>query len=156
DTFPNTFAQVTLLKADNSTEQVTLQGPTTVHVIIGPNGQTTQTNSTGRDQVDTEMVQLSLTGSSSMGAVSLNLDPGHRTLGKITEQQNVTPGILDVRPFNPNPALRADSFFDVFAELHVAGQTLHPATPLHMTSVISYKPPTNGDTYVNPFTQPVQ
>src|SRR5262249_26763473 len=62
------------------------------------------------------------------------------------------PGVLDVPPFTPTGT--ASSFFDVFVEVHVGGQTLYPAS-LHMTSIIHHKPPVQGDVYVNPFTQPI-
>src|SRR5262249_29803128 len=51
---------------------------------------------------------------------------------------------------------KADSYFDVFVEFLVGGQVYHPAQPLHMQSVITHKPPAPGETYVNPFTQPIE
>ena len=74
-------------------------------------------------------------------------------IAKIHSNANQVPGRLDLPPFAPNGT--ASSFFDVFVELHVGGQTLHPATPLHMASTIRNKPPRPGDQYNNPFTQPV-
>ncbi len=154
DTFPNTTAQVTLTNTvTQQTETITLVGPTTVHVFIPPNGQANDTDGNGLDQVPTEMVQMNLSGNSSMGAVTLNLDPNQPSVGQIEETANNTPGTLDVPPFTATGS--ANSFFDVFVQIHVNGQTLHPAKPLHMASLIHHKPPATGDTYVNPFTQPV-
>jgi hypothetical protein len=153
DYFSNTVAQVTLQYESGQTEVVTLSGPTTVNVNIPPDGSASDTDGNGLDQVDTEMVQLDLSGVSSRGPVTLNLDPTQQSLGEIEETVNRTPGVLDVPPFTATGS--ANSFFDVFVVLHVGGQTLHPATPLHMASVITHKPPAPGDTYVNPFTIPV-
>ena len=154
DHFPNTTAQVTLKYPSGGTEVVNLSGPTTVKVNIPPNGAATDTDGNGLDQVTTEMTELSLTGTSSQGPVSLFLDPAHPTLGQIEETANNTPGILDVPPFAATGT--AKSFFDVFVQVQVGSQTLHPAAPLHMSSVITHKPPAPGDAYVNPFTQPVE
>ena len=78
--------------------------------------------------------------------------PNQRALSRPGEIEQVR-GRMDLPPFAPTGT--ATSFFDVFVELHVGGQTLRPATPLHMTSVIRNKPPRPGDEYINPFTQPV-
>src|SRR6185436_2711571 len=154
DHFPATTAQILLQKPGGATEQVNLAGPSTVHVLIAPNGTgALDTDADGRDQVRTEMVQMSLTGNSSLGPVQVDLDPDQPSYGQIEETANTVPGRLDLPPFAPTGT--ADSFFDVFVEIKVGAQTLHPATPLHMTSRIRHKPPAPGDEYVNPFTQPV-
>jgi hypothetical protein len=153
DHFPNTVAYLTLQLINGLSEQVALSGPTTVQVNIPPNGAASDLDGNGLDQVTTEMLQLSLSGNSSMGPVSVNLDPMHASYGGIEETVNSTPGILDIPPFTATGT--ANSFFDVFAEIHVGPQTLHPAAPLHLTSLITHKPPRRGDTYVNPFTQPI-
>ena len=48
-----------------------------------------------------------------------------------------------------------NSFFDVFYEIRVGDNVFHPARPVHMAAVITHKPPGPGDTYINPFTEPV-
>ena len=49
-----------------------MNGHTTVRVSIGANGETIHTDRKGMDQVDTEIVQMELTGTSSIdGAVRL-------------------------------------------------------------------------------------
>jgi hypothetical protein len=154
DTFTNTTAQVTLQKADGSTEVVNLSGPTTVHVKINPDGTgASDSNGNGLDQVETEMVAMSLTGNSSMGAMQVHLRPGFPTLGQIEETANTQPGRLDLPPFAASGT--AQSFFDVFVDLVLPTGTLHPQGPLHLESLIHHKPPAPGDEYVNPFTQPV-
>ncbi len=128
DTFLYSLAQVTLNYPDGSSETVTLAGPTTVRVIIPPSGAATDPNGNGLDQVSTEMTQLNLTGNSSMGPVTVTLDPNHPTLGQIEETVNNTPGTLDVGPFTATGT--ATSFFDVFFDITVNGQTLHRRTRL--------------------------
>jgi hypothetical protein len=44
----------------------------------------------------------------------------------------------------------------VFFEVQAGGQVFHPAQPVRMQAVITHKPPGPGDTYVNPFLQPVE
>jgi hypothetical protein len=153
DSFGNTLAEIVLQLPSGAYEAVQLAGPTTVHVFIPSNGAATDTDGNGLDDVMSEMVQLDLTGNSSLGPVSVHLDPAHPSMGRIEERTNNTPGILDVPPFTPTGS--ANSFFDIFLELEIDGVILHPSTPLHMESVITHKPPAPGDTYVNPFTQPV-
>ncbi len=152
DVFPNSLAQI-VLQTPNGPETVTLAGPTTVEVVIPPNGMAADTDGNGLDQVPTTMTQLDLRGSSSLGPVHVRLDPNRATFGQIEEQQNNTPGTLDVNPFTPTGL--ADSFFDVFFEIEVGGNVLRTAGSVRMQSVISHKPPAPGETYVNPFTQPV-
>src|SRR5207247_3347112 len=60
---------------------------------------------------------------------------------------------LDVPPFANSGT--ADSFFDVFYQNQVGDRVFHPAMPVPIVSVITHKPPGPGDTYVNPFTEPV-
>jgi len=93
-------------------------------------------------------------GSSSLGPVVVRLDPSQPTLGQIEERVNKNPGILDLPPFEPMGS--ASSFFDVFFEIQVGAQVLHAAQPAHMVAMITHKPPAPGETYVNPFTQPIE
>jgi|GEM_PF-3499819 len=154
DVFPISLAQITIATPNGGTEVVSLAGPSTVEVLIGLNGQASDSDGDGLDDVQTEMTQLDLKGTSSLGLVHVTLDPAHRTLGGIEEKANKTPGILDVPPFAA--AGSADSFFDVFYLIQVGDRVFHPAKPVHMASVITHKPPAPGDTYVNPFTDPVE
>ena len=153
DRFNLSQAQLVLQLPSGRTELVTLTGPTTVKVNIPPNGAASDTDANGLDQASTEMLQLNLLGPSSMGPVLVRLDPTRPTLGQIEEQANNTPGILDVPPFAA--AGSANSFFDVFAEVAVAGMVFHTAEPLHLTAVLTHKPPGPGESYINPYTQPV-
>ena len=66
-------------------------------------------------------------------------DESNMSLGQIEEQANITRGMLDIPPFAS--AGKADSFFDLFVNIQVNDQVLHPAQQLHMVSVITHKPP---------------
>ena len=153
DSFPHSYAQVTLALPSGATENILLSGLTTFEVSIPPAGQAGDFDGDGLDQVFTEMTQLDLSGVSSMGPVRLRLDPTHRTLGQIEERVNNTPGVLDLPPFAA--VGHADSFFDQFVELTVGGGTFHPAQPFRVQSVITHKPPAPGESYASTFTQPI-
>jgi len=138
---------------------VALSGPTTVSVDLGS---LADSDSDGKEQVPTEMLQLELQGvSPDFGPVKVRLrdsalDPFNRTLGQIEESANLIPGTLDLPPFNPNgPA--ADSFFDVYVEVELPnlGMVLHTHQPKHMFGLIRYKPPTWGDWYESPVFVPL-
>ncbi len=156
DTFNMSQAKVTLEyppSMGGGTETVLLNGPTTVQVYIPPSGQAADTDGNGLDQVPTEMTLLSLTGMSSLGPVTVTLDPYHTTTGMIEETVNNTPGTLDIPPFTATGT--ATSFFDVFFDVQVGGQTYHGDTSAHMQTIITHKPPAPGETYINPFSTPI-
>lgn len=146
----------------NGTERVRLTGPATVHVAIGVNGEATDTDGDGLDQVRTVMVQLSLTGNSSLGPISVDVrpvtkDPFECSDGEIEETANTQTGRLDVPPFAPSGT--AISFFDVFFEITVGTPggplLLHNRVPKRMQAVIDHKPPGEGTVYENPETIPL-
>ena len=150
DVFPESFAVVDLALPDGSFETVKLSGPTIVEVYLG---ELADSNSNGREQVPTEIVQMELTGmSTTMGPVIMRLpDPTvsyyNPTLGEIEETTNTQNGRLDLPPFAPEGT--ADSFFDVFFEIQVGKQIYHNIRPKHMSQVITYKPPKWGQMYEN-------
>ncbi|HEX9945699.1 MAG TPA: hypothetical protein VGG03_27130, partial [Thermoanaerobaculia bacterium] len=160
DHFPSTAAVIEL-SGPSGTERVRLTGPSTVNVAIGPNGEATDSDSDGLDQVRSELVQLDLSGSSStFGPLSLKLrdsekDPFRRSFGEIEESSDTMTGRLDVPPFGPGGT--AASFFDVFFEITVSSPSgpviLHNRDQKPMPGVIHHKPPTTGDFYESP--QPV-
>jgi hypothetical protein len=156
DKMPNGTAQLSLRKPDGTTEVVTLAGPTTVEVYFDgeQEGDADDTDNDGLDDVPSRMTEMDLRGNSSMGPVQVTLDPDRPSLGGMEEQANTQSGRLDVMPFAAAGAV--DSFFDVFPEIRVGGQLFRPATRLHMASVIRHKPPAPGDTYVNPFLEPIE
>jgi len=97
----------------------------------------------GRDEVDTEMAALDLSGRGpTLGPVNMRLRPGIRSLGEIEENANNNPGKLDIPPFTPTGS--ADSFFDIFFEVEFGGYVFHNASPLRWYDVINHKPPQNA------------
>ncbi|MFQ5793539.1 MAG: GEVED domain-containing protein [Candidatus Bipolaricaulia bacterium] len=140
DEFPLTTAEVTIEGPFGATK-VRLSGPTKIFVDIG---NVADTDGDGREQVQAEMIELNLTGSSPVGPVTVRLrdsdkHPFQRSLGEIEETTNNTPGVLDVPPFTETGT--ADSFFDIYFEVEVLGQILHSDEPKRMESTITHKPP---------------
>ncbi len=154
DYFGFSLAEVTVQMGPLS-ETIQLIGPAKVLVAIGPEGAAHDTDfpSDGLEQVQTELVQMELTGNSVLlGAVTVRLrdaskDPFSSSWGEIEESANLTPGTLDLPPFTPSGT--ADSFFDVFFEIEVGGQVFHTRQPKRMQATITHKPPRDGETYAS-------
>ncbi|MHC4560771.1 MAG: hypothetical protein ACYS80_26115, partial [Planctomycetota bacterium] len=103
------------------TELIQMSGPLTeyVHFEGANEGDAKDDDKDGQDEVSTEIVSMNLVGSSpTLGQVLLSVNPNMPSLGRITEQTNNTPGVLDLPPFSPGTA---DSFFDVFVEVEIPG-----------------------------------
>jgi len=150
DYFPSTVALMELKMPGGGSQAIALSGPTTVHVFFeGANeGDASDNDGNGLDEVKTEMVDLQLTGNSSFGPVQVTLNPSLPSRGQIEETANTQPGRLDLPPFAPSGT--ANSFFDVFFKVQVGPFTFFTAQPKRMSSVITHKPPGPGDTYENP------
>ena len=150
DFFPNTGALLELQLPEGGSTPIALSGPTTVHVFFeGPNeGDAADNDGNGLDEVQTQMVDMQLTGNSIFGPVVVRLHPTKPSLGLIEETANTQAGRLDLPPFAPNGT--ASSFFDVFFEIQVGNFRFHTQTPKRMSSVITHKPPAPGNVYENP------
>ena len=127
-----------------------VSGPAKVHVYFegATVGQADDDDGDGRDEVETELVELNLVGTSPLfGRVRVGLHPTKPSVGQIEERAMYTPGILDLPPFTPTGT--ADSFFDVFFEVELpdAGLTLYGQLANRLTAVITHKPPAPCDTY---------
>jgi hypothetical protein len=123
---------------------VTLNGPTVVQ--RGPVGDADQD---GLDDVQTEIVQLDLTGTSSLlGPVEVRLSPDTPSLGAFEDQENDIPGAID---------FPADSFFDVFFEIALPERalTLHNEDPFRIECKIEGIPPL-GCFYQPPVPDPIE
>ena len=158
--FPDSLGTVRINTPFGS-DEVTLTGPTKVEVDFTSLG---DADSDTREEVQTEIVQMELTGTSSLlGPVTVRLrdsakHPFQPSTGEIEETTNNIAGMLDIPPFTPTGG--ADSFFDVFFEIEVPGappglQLLHNATPKHMQATITHKPPGVGETYEDPTSIPL-
>ena len=154
DYLPGIVAQVTIVTPTES-EVVDLAGTATMEAHLGD---LADTDDDGLEQVSTEIVQLDLTGTSTLfGPVEVVIrdpasDPQKRSTGEIEEVENANAGVLDLPPFTPTGT--ANSFFDVYFELHktVNGVPiiLHNRVPTHLFGLITYKPCWPGDTYESP------
>ncbi|UCE58476.1 MAG: thrombospondin type 3 repeat-containing protein [Phycisphaerales bacterium] len=144
DHFPMTFAKVEV-SSELGSDTVMLSGPSTVEVDLALLGDT-EDPPDGQEQVPTKMVELELTGESSLfGPVTVRLNPNHETVGEIEEQVNDTPGVLDIPPFTE--VGEGDSFFDVYFEIEVDGEIYYNPIPKRMVGVLTHKPPAEWDTY---------
>jgi hypothetical protein len=150
DRFERSEVTLELIGPTGQSELVTLRGPSEMHVFFeGPSGgDAFDDDADGRDDVVTELVSLQLSGTSpNLGPVVLDLNPVNASLGGMEEQTNSTTGLLDVPPFAATGLV--DSFFGVFFGIEFAGFQLHNADPMHISSVISSKPPGENDLYEN-------
>ncbi|MCY2953455.1 MAG: GEVED domain-containing protein [Planctomycetota bacterium] len=145
DPFPGSVGSFDVLAPDGTTQSISLEGSSQWQVAVGPLGESGDTNGNGRDDVQTEMVQLSLTGMSSLGAVMVRESPTRPSMGMIEEQTNNKPGTLDLLPFMETGV--ADSFFDVYFEVTIDTVPLHTGEPVHLGTVITHKPPNAGEAY---------
>jgi uncharacterized repeat protein (TIGR01451 family) len=125
------FAPLCNLQALSS---VVAEGPTTIQ------RQEPVTLPDGREQIETEMVQLDLRGSFEMGPlvgpVTIRESPDRRTKGKVTQ-------------IKPGQDFPAESFFDVFFEVDVdlggIVVTLINHEPVPMRRIITSIPPVWAD-----------
>jgi len=149
DFFEDTEAVFELIDPSGVSEVIVARGPTTVDVYFeGAEGDAADDDGNNRDDVETEIVSMDLTGNSSLGPVSVRLNPNMPTFGEIEELVNNNPGRLDLDPFHPGDA---QSFFDVFVEIEVqtpvGAVLLYNLLPKRMSAVITDKPPGLGNTY---------
>ncbi|MFC2024764.1 hypothetical protein ACFLTJ_04265, partial [Chloroflexota bacterium] len=150
DYFPESQAEVILVAPTGQQSVVGLSGPTTVHVFFEgeAEGDARDNDGDGRDEVQTEIVEMQLTGTSPLGPMEIHLNPDIPSIGEIEENSNNTPGLLDLPPFTSSGT--ADSFFDVFFEIEVGEFVFRTDRPKRMETTIRHKPPREGNTYQNP------
>ena len=148
DEFPHSVARLTLQGPTGGSESLSLAGASRMEVYIGPWGEATDIDGDGREDVAVELTDYTLRGYSAMlgKPVTVSRAAGARTAGKHEEIANNTLGKLDVPPFTPTGA--CDSFFDIFTEITIGGQVLHPSASFLIQRLIHYKPPAPGERYV--------
>jgi len=141
---------ITLSRSPLPPESVTLSGSSTWLVDVGPAGEACDTDTNGLDDVSAEIVQLTLSGTSSLGPVTVrirdqNQSPYQPSLGRIEEMINSVTNRLDVPPFAPSGY--ANSFFDVYLEVQIGTNILHSAVPVQLSAMISSVPPPISEGY---------
>jgi hypothetical protein len=153
DVFENVVCEQELV-TPMGPEFIRMTGRATVHVIFEGlrEGLADDDDGNHLDEVDTEIVELSLTGlSPSLGPLKMRLSTGIQSIGMMEETANDRTGLLEVPPFGPGSV---DSFFDIYFELDVAGQTFYGQGPMRLGGLLSEKPAGHTDTYGNQ--QPIQ
>lgn len=83
-----------------------------------------QKGAQGRDEVHTEMVQLDLRGSSSLGPVSVRLNPARPSVGLVVAN-------------SPDQDYPAEAFFDVFVEIEIGDRTVLNDAPIRIVANIA-------------------
>lgn len=140
---------------------ITLDGTATHHVDFDT---LRDSDSDSREQVETDMAELDLSGTGPTGPVVVRLrDPGkspfQRSKGEHEEASNQMSGRLDVPPFAPSGT--ADSFFDVFFEIQFqspppgCSALMHNEQGLVINGQLRRKPPDEDDFYDGPGTVPL-
>ncbi len=151
DHFPESVAVASV----NATE-VVLRGSTTVHVGVGPGGDTGDTPAKEHQPVDVvpvEIVQMDLVGDTPLGPIQATVrtedgSPFERSLGFFVETQNLTEGILDVRPFRREGSLEAR--LKLFLQVQAGEQVFHHEEPIQLFGLFSNKPPLFGEQLTSP------
>jgi hypothetical protein len=150
DEFDLSIGVLQIIMPDGQQEMVEMTGPATAAVYFEGSQEGTADDDNGNqlEEVVTEMVRLNLTGfSPKLGPVQVTLNPDIPSTGLIEEQANDTPGTLDVPPFTETGT--ADSYFNLFFQVTVGGQTFYTVQPKRMSSKITHKPPAPADFYEN-------
>jgi len=137
DAFPSGARVTVRVNATGAVTSANLNGPT----LIRRNNKPADKDGDGLDEVNTEIIQLDLTG----GGLTVRESPSRMSIGLIEEQQNITPGTMD---------FPANSFFDVFFEVDVGGLTLHNEAPFRIACKIDEVPP-QLCFYVPPVREPI-
>lgn len=133
---------IELTLPDGSIHRLSVSGPATERVSIGPNGEASDTNGNGRDDAPAELIALQLTGLDPvLGNVKVVLNPAVPSTGQIEERINNTPGVLDIPPFTASGS--ADSFFDVWFQIDLPsfGVAVLSSQSKRLAGVIDHLPP---------------
>ncbi|OPZ26578.1 MAG: Cna protein B-type domain protein [Lentisphaerae bacterium ADurb.BinA184] len=146
DLFDLALGAVSLRLPTGDTVAVDLHGKAEQVVIFEgtEEGDASDDNGDGLEEVLAELVSLDLHGvAGPLGPVAVRLDPLRTSHGEINELVNATPGVLDVPPFTATGT--ADSFFDVFLEIEIAGVKLTTDHPMRIHGRLSHKPAAPGE-----------
>jgi hypothetical protein len=117
-------------------------GPLTWKVFFeGPQeGDATDDDGDGRDEVELEVANLDWSGTSSLyGPVTVREHPTLKLTGVMEELVNNTPGTLDVPPFTVTGT--ADVIIDLYFEIEFNGQKFYTDQTSKIRAVITHKPP---------------
>lgn len=133
-----------LLTTSGGSERVYLSGRSVETLFFeGVEGVVSDGDNNGREELLTRLDTLTVTGTSSIGAINLQLHPIFLSHGLMEERVNTTPDLLDILPYAPSG--KADSFFHVYFTIEMNGLT-YSHLPFHRwEGVIENIPPTAGN-----------
>ncbi|MCX5635222.1 MAG: hypothetical protein NTW55_05225 [Planctomycetota bacterium] len=149
NTFDNSQCYIELQLPSGSVEPIWMTGSSTMQVLFaGASGLTGDHDGDGLDDVNSQMTAFNFACvSPTLGPMYIRLSTPLQTNGKMEEQVNNTPGTLDVPPFTATGL--CGSFFDIFLEVTMSGQTFHNGAAKQLTSTITHEPPGAGEVYQN-------
>lgn len=133
DVYPYVRVDATLTKPTGN-ETIHLLGVLETETEVGPIGEADDSTANGLDESLLTGTYLFLKGNSSLGVITLRLNPLKPTKGFVEEQANVNFGVLDTPPFAPTGTLSV--VMELFLEVELPEFTLHnkDAIPLGGTS----------------------
>jgi hypothetical protein len=151
---PYTYPQVQTIPVStymllSTGEAVPMSGTIRVRVFIGYNGQASDTDGDGLDQVPAELISINLTGNSSAGPLTVSLrspalPPYQKSTGEVEETVNNRRGKLEIPPYgNGTATVSFNAYYDLNAE--DLGVVLHNEQPMVMQGAITSSPPSPGD-----------
>jgi len=146
DSYPGSWMELALIDPTGGQDQIHLGGPSAMTVYFeSGEGQARDDSGDGRDEVQTELVGMHLTGESSHGPIRVSTRLDRPSAGIMEEIGNAAQGRLEVPPFEPGTV---DSFFDVFFEIEIGGRVLVHGAPVRIAGILSHKPAALGNVYV--------
>ena len=146
-------AALTTMTFLNSELQLTIADPVGIPTSYNLNGSSSigvdldnavDDNGNGRDEVQSQLLTMFL---SDAAGIDLRLAALPLSTGEMEELVNLIPGVFDVPPITLSGS-GADSSFDVFLELDIAGNGFYNADPLFIQGLISSIPLAPDDMYV--------
>lgn len=155
DTYPDTTAEIELTNPDGTVQSIPAGGSAATNVYFeGPaDGDAVDNDGDGLEEVKTEMMALSLAGTSPPGAFIVKLRAAPASMGEMEETANNTIGRLDVPPFTPTGTI--DSFFDIFVEIDLGPSKFTTAKPLRVRGDLTHKPANPCDVLIGQNTEPL-
>jgi hypothetical protein len=148
DSFVGSTCEANVVTPTGGPYTVELEGNSTSHVFFEgeTEGSADDDTGDGRDEVLTELVELSMSADSNeLGLVRLGLNTSVPSLGLMEETANNTAGVLDVPPFAT--AGTVESSFDVFIAVEIGGVAMYGQIPAGWSGQFTEKPAAPGESY---------
>jgi hypothetical protein len=155
DQFDDVAAEIELTNPDGTLQSIPANGSAKTNVYFeGSNeGDASDSDGDGLDDVKTEMVALNLAGTAPLGPFTIKLRAAPASTGEMEETANNTVGRLDVPPFTAVGMI--DSFFDIYVEVTLGTNTFTTAKPLRVRGNLTHKPANPCDALIGQNTEPL-